>query len=72
MYWRQCAVTRLQLRCDAGGRPPRVVSVEQRPRYWRRLDDVLWHVGRTEIRTTMLGLKLSLYVNALLEEYALE
>lgn len=49
-----------------------MVSVQERPRYWRRLNYVLRHVRRTKIGTAMLGLELSLHINALLEEYALK
>lgn len=48
-----------------------MVSVKQRPRYWRRLNYVLGHMSWTEIGAAMLSLQLSLDIDALLEEYAL-
>ena len=61
---RQRGDTRFQLRGDAGGRPTRVVSAQDRALDWWRLHDIGRHVSWAKIRAARLSAEFSLDVDA--------
>ena len=61
---RQCGDARFQLRSNAGGRPTRVVSAQNRALDRWRLHDIGRHVSWAKIRAARLSAEFSLDVDA--------